>query len=144
GYSRLINHYVNAARSPAGWHTVERFAVHHAQLFAIVQAMGELTLGIMLAVGLVRPVAGFIAGSWLLTLWLSELGLGWIWEFPPIIVGSFAVAVANLPWFLGAPRWRDRLLGPRIGPALPTAPAALLAGLILPGLILAHRHSTIQ
>jgi hypothetical protein len=80
----------------------------------------------------------------LLALWLSELGLGWIWEFPPIIVGSFAVAIANAPWFWRARRWRERLLGPRIGQPLATATAALVAGLILTGFIVAHHDPTVE
>jgi len=143
GYVRLINHYISSAHSPAVWHSAERFVIDHAQALAIAQAVGELALGIALAAGLLRPVAGLVAAAWLVTLWLSELGLGWVWEFPPIIVGSIAVAVANVAWFRSAD-WRERLIGPRVGRPLITTPAALVAGLVLTAFVLAHRDPTVE
>ena len=143
GYVRLINHYINSAHSPAVWHSAEHFVIDHAQAFAIAQAVGELALGIALAAGLLRPVAGLVAAAWLVTLWLSELGLGWVWEFPPIIIASVAVALANLPWFWRAD-WRGRLVGPRVGRPLVTTPAALLAGLVLTAFVVAHRDPPVE
>lgn len=144
GYVRLINHYITTAHSPAVWHSAERFVADHAQVFAILQATGELALGFALAAGLLRPAAGLLSAGWLATLWLSELGHGWIWEFPPIIIGSLAVVLGNLAWFARTRRWRDRVLGPRVGPPLMTGLGALLAGLVLTGFILAHHDPTVE
>jgi len=144
GYVRLIDHYLRTAHAPAFWHPAERFVIHHAQVFSVVQAVGELTLGIALAAGLLRPVAGFASAAWLLSLWLSELGRGWIWEFPPIIIGSAAVMLGNLPWFLAARRWRDRALGPRVAPPPIAAAAAVLAGLALAAFTAAHQDPNVE
>lgn len=144
GYVRLISHYLNSARSPAAWQSLERMVTHHAHLFAIAQAVGELALGVALAVGLIRPVVALVAAGLLVSLWLSEWGLGWIWEFPPIIIGALAVAVDNMRWFRRAATWRDRLTGPRVGPPLVSAAAAVAAVLILAGFILAHHDPMVE
>ncbi len=144
GYARLIHHYISSASSPSVWQSVERFVADHAAVFSIAQAAGELGLGVALTVGLVRPIAAAGAAMLLFGLALSELGLHWIWEFPPIIVGACAVALATAPAFRSARTLGERLLGPRVlGPAGGFV-AAVAGGVVLAVMISAHGDPTIE
>src|SRR5258705_13417130 len=58
GYAGLINYYVNASHCPAAWKAVMGLAANHAAIAAPMQAMTEISLGILLLIGLVtRPAA---------------------------------------------------------------------------------------
>jgi uncharacterized membrane protein YphA (DoxX/SURF4 family) len=95
GYAGLINHYIKAGHSPAAWKAVMALAAQHAALAAPLQAMTEISLGILLVVGLLtRPVA-FIAFLYLASLWVSEWGTAWIWELLVPVLASLALAVGQ-------------------------------------------------
>src|ERR1700738_1958226 len=80
GYAGLINYYIKSSHSPAVWKAVMGLAASHAAMAAPLQAMTEISLGILLVVGLLtRPVA-FVAFLFLGSLWISEWGTSWIWE----------------------------------------------------------------
>src|SRR5271157_4997994 len=51
GYAGLINYYIKASHSPAAWKAVMGLMANHAAMAAPVQAMTEISLGILLVVG---------------------------------------------------------------------------------------------
>ena len=110
GYSGLINYYIKASHSPAAWKAVMGLAASHAAMAAPMQAMTEISLGILLVVGLLtRPVA-FVAFLYLGSLWMSEWGTAWIWELLVPVLASLGLAVgrAGRAWgvdVLLARRW---------------------------------------
>src|ERR1700688_3823075 len=80
GYAGLINYYIKASHSPAAWKAVMGLMASHAAMAAPMQAIAEISLGILLVIGLLtRPVA-LAAFLYLGSLWISELGTSWIWE----------------------------------------------------------------
>ncbi|HLM82535.1 MAG TPA: DoxX family membrane protein [Terriglobales bacterium] len=110
GYAGLINYYIKASHSPAAWKVVMGLAASHAAMAAPMQAMTEISLGILLVVGLLtRPVA-FVAFLYLGSLWMSEWGTAWIWELLVPVLASLGLAVgrAGRAWgvdVLLARRW---------------------------------------
>jgi uncharacterized membrane protein YphA (DoxX/SURF4 family) len=95
GYSGLINYYIKAGHSPAAWKAVMGFVAGHAALAAPMQALTEISLGVLLVIGLLtRPVA-FVAFLYLGSLWVSEWGIGWIWELLVPVLASLGLAVGR-------------------------------------------------
>jgi uncharacterized membrane protein YphA (DoxX/SURF4 family) len=95
GYANLINYYIKASHSPAAWKAVMGLAASHAAMAAPIQAVTEISLGILLVVGLLtRPVA-FVAFLYLGSLWISEWGTAWIWELLVPVLASLALAVGR-------------------------------------------------
>jgi uncharacterized membrane protein YphA (DoxX/SURF4 family) len=95
GYTSLINYYIKASHSPAAWKAVMGFMASHAAIVAPMQAMTEISLGVLLVVGLLtRPVA-FVAFLFLSSLWISEWGTSWIWELLVMLLASLALAIGR-------------------------------------------------
>lgn len=95
GYAGLINYYIKSSHSPAAWKAVMGLAASHAAMAAPMQAVTEISLGILLVVGLLtRPVA-FVAFLYLGSLWMSEWGTSWIWELLVPVLASLALAVGR-------------------------------------------------
>jgi uncharacterized membrane protein YphA (DoxX/SURF4 family) len=95
GYAGLINYYIKASHSPAAWKAVMGFMASHAAMAAPMQAVTEISLGILLVVGLLtRPVA-FVAFLYLASLWMSEWGTSWIWELLVPVLASLGLAVGR-------------------------------------------------
>ena len=110
GYTSLINYYIKASHSPAAWKAVMGFMASHAAMAAPMQAMTEISLGILLIIGLLTRPAGFVAFLYLTSLWVSEWGTSWIWELLVMLLASLALAVgrAGRAWgvdVLLARRW---------------------------------------
>src|SRR5947209_13865065 len=59
GYAGLINYYIKASHSPAAWKAVMGLAANHAAMAAPMQGMTELSLGILLVIGLLTRPAAF-------------------------------------------------------------------------------------
>jgi uncharacterized membrane protein YphA (DoxX/SURF4 family) len=95
GYENLINYYVKASHSPAAWKAVMGFMASHAALAAPMQAMTEISLGILLVLGLLTRPAAFVAFLFLTSLWVSEWGTSWIWELLVSVLASLALAVGR-------------------------------------------------
>ena len=95
GYAGLINYYIQHSHAPAAWKAVMAAAASHAALAAPMQAMAEISLGILLVVGLLTRPAAFIAFLYLASLWMSEWGTSWIWELLVPVLASFALAVGR-------------------------------------------------
>ena len=80
GYAGLINYYITHDHAPAAWKAVMGFMASHAAMAAPMQGLTEISLGVLLVIGLLtRPVA-FVAFGFLASLWVSEWGTAWIWE----------------------------------------------------------------
>ena len=61
GYAGLIHYYIDKGHAPAVWKAVMGLVASHAALAAPGQAVTEISLGVLLVIGLfTRPVA-FIA-----------------------------------------------------------------------------------
>src|SRR5579864_6119849 len=114
GYAGLINYYIKTSHSPAAWKAVMGFMASHAAMAAPMQAMTEISLGILLVVGLLtRPVA-FVAFLYLASLWVSEWGTAWIWELLVPVLASLGLAVgrAGRAWGIDAVLARRRPASP--------------------------------
>ena len=88
GYAGLIGYYIKASHCPAAWKSVMALAASHAAIAAPMQGVIEITLGILLVIGLVTRPAAFVAFLFLGSLWLSEFGTSWIWELLVPVVAS--------------------------------------------------------
>jgi uncharacterized membrane protein YphA (DoxX/SURF4 family) len=108
GYAGLINYYIKASHSPAAWKAVMGFMASHAAMAAPMQALTEISLGILLIIGLVtRPVA-LVAFLYLGSLWVSEWGTAWIWELLVPVLASLALAVGRAGRAWGIDAWLAR------------------------------------
>jgi uncharacterized membrane protein YphA (DoxX/SURF4 family) len=94
-YSDLINYYIQKGHSPAAWKAVMALAASHAHMAAPMQAATEITLGILLVIGLVTRPAALVAFLFLGSLWVSELGTSWIWELLVPVLASLGLAVGR-------------------------------------------------
>ena len=95
GYAGLINDYIENGSSPAVWKSVMAFAASHASMAAPLQGVTEISLGVLLVLGLfTRPVA-LVASAFLSSLWISEWGTAWIWELLVPVLASLALVVGG-------------------------------------------------
>ena len=104
GYAGVINYYIKASHSPAAWKLVLGFMSSHAAMIAPGQAAMEISVGILLVIGLLtRPVA-LVAFLFLGSLWVTELGTSWIWELLVPVVASLGLSVgrAGRAWGIDA------------------------------------------
>jgi uncharacterized membrane protein YphA (DoxX/SURF4 family) len=105
GYAGLINYYIKQGHSPAAWKAVMGLVASHAAMAAPMQALTEISLGILLVIGLLtRPVA-FVAFLYLASLWVSEWGTSWIWELLVPVLASLALAVGRAGRAWGVDAW---------------------------------------
>ena len=95
GYANLINYYIKASHSPVVWKAVMGSAASHAAIAAPMQALTEISLGILLVIGLLTRPAAFVAFLYLGSLWISEWGTAWIWELLVPVLASLALAVGR-------------------------------------------------
>jgi uncharacterized membrane protein YphA (DoxX/SURF4 family) len=105
GYAGLINYYIKNSHSPAIWKAVMGQAASHAAVAAPLQAMTEISFGILLVIGLLtRPVA-FVAFLYLGSLWMSEWGTAWIWELLVPVLASLGLAIGSAGRRWGVDSW---------------------------------------
>jgi uncharacterized membrane protein YphA (DoxX/SURF4 family) len=114
GYANLVHYYIKQGHSPAVWKAVMAMAASHAAMAAPMQAATEISLGILLIIGLLTRPAAFIAFLYLGSLWMSEWGTAWIWELLVPVLASLALAVgcAGRKWGVDAwlaQRWPSSL-----------------------------------
>jgi uncharacterized membrane protein YphA (DoxX/SURF4 family) len=108
GYAGVINYYIKGSHSPAAWKAIMGFMASHAAMVAPMQAMTEISLGVLLVIGLLtRPVA-FVAFGFLASLWVSEWGTSWIWELLVPLVSSLALSVGSAGRTWGVDGWLAR------------------------------------
>lgn len=114
GYAGVINYYIKMSHSPAAWKWVMGVIVSHASIAAPMQAMTEISLGILMIIGLfTRPVA-FAAFLFLSSLWVSELGTSWIWELLVMLLAALGVSIGR-----GGRAWGVDALLARRNPSSP-------------------------
>jgi len=114
GYAGLIHYYIEHSHSPAVWKAVMGIAASHAAMAAPMQALTEISLGVLLIVGLLTRPAAFIVFLYLGSLWVSEWGTAWIWELLVPVLASLGVAVgrAGRAWGVDALLARRRPASP--------------------------------
>src|ERR1700758_1911627 len=95
GYAELISYYVKSSHSPAVWKAIMGIMASHAAIAAPLQAMTEISLGILLVIGLLSRPAAFVAFLFLGSLWISGLGNSWIWELLVPVLASLGLAVGR-------------------------------------------------
>ena len=132
GYSGLIDDYAARNNAPGFWSDhFMKFISDHASFFAPVQAVFELSLGLLLVLGIASGAVALVTAGHLTALWISELGLFWVWELLSLIVVAVVVGLAFLPSLLDRRRPAiERLLGP------PTLGAMRLSGRVLLAVVL--------
>src|SRR6202158_2509041 len=108
GYAGLINYYIKASHSPAAWKAVMGLMASHAAIAAPMQAATEISLGILLVIGLVTRPAAFVAFLFLGSLWISELGTSWIWELLVSVLASLGLAIGRAGRRWGVDAWLSR------------------------------------
>ena len=94
-YAELINHYIKTSHSPAAWKWVMGLMASHAAIAAPMQAATEISLGVLLVIGLLTRPAAFVAFLFLASLWVSEWGTSWIWELLVPVLASLGLAVGR-------------------------------------------------
>jgi uncharacterized membrane protein YphA (DoxX/SURF4 family) len=104
GYAGLINYYIKQGHAPAAWKAVMALAANHASMAAPAQALTEISLGVLLVLGLLTRPAALVAFLFLASLWVSEWGTAWIWELLVPVLASLGLAVgrAGRAWGIDA------------------------------------------
>jgi uncharacterized membrane protein YphA (DoxX/SURF4 family) len=95
GYAGLINYYIKSSHSPAVWKWGMGLAASHASIAAPLQGLTEISLGILLVVGLLTRPAATVAFLFLGSLWISEWGTSWIWELLVPVLASLGLAIGR-------------------------------------------------
>ena len=114
GYAGVINYYIQKSHSPAVWKWVMGVMVSHAAIAGPIQALTEISLGVLLVIGLFTRPAAVVAFLFLASLWVSEWGTSWIWELLVPVIASLGLAVgrAGRAWGVDALLARRRPLSP--------------------------------
>lgn len=94
-YAGLIKFYIEKDTAPAVWKSVMAVMANHASMAAPLQGMTEISVGILLLLGLFTRPAAFVAFGFLGSLWVSELGTSWIWELLVPVLASLALAIGG-------------------------------------------------
>src|SRR5260370_13748024 len=95
GYAGLINNYIEKGQAPAVWKSVMALAANHASMAAPLQGVTEISLGVLLVLGLFTRPAALVAFAYLASLWVSEWGTAWIWELLVSVLASLALAIGG-------------------------------------------------
>src|SRR5689334_15642355 len=104
GYSGLINYYIEKGHGPQLLKSVMGVMASHATIAGPMQAVTEISFGVLLLFGvLTRPVA-LAAFLFLTTLWLAESGTSWIWELlmPMLVALALMIGAAGRKWGVDA------------------------------------------
>lgn len=104
GYAGLINYYIQHDHAPAIWKAIMATAASHSAMAAPLQGMTEISLGVLLVLGLLTRPAGLVACGLLASLWVSEWGTSWIWELlvPTLAALGIAAGAAGRTWGIDA------------------------------------------
>ena len=103
-YASLINYYIQHGHAPAIWKAIMATAASHSAMAAPLQGVTEISLGVLLVLGLLTRPAGLVAFGLLASLWVSEWGTSWIWELlvPTLAALGIAVGGAGRTWGIDA------------------------------------------
>ena len=105
GYAGLITHYIQASHSPAAWKAVMGLMASHAAVAAPIQGLTEISLGVLLLIGLLTRPAALVAFLFLGSLWISEWGTSWIWELLVSVLAALGLAVGRAGRRWGVDAW---------------------------------------
>src|SRR5215467_995484 len=105
GYAGLINYYIQHDHAPAAWKAIMGLAASHAPIAAPMQGLTEISLGILLVIGLLTRPAAFVAFLFLGSLWISEWGTSWIWELLVPVLASLGLAIGRAGRRWGVDQW---------------------------------------
>jgi uncharacterized membrane protein YphA (DoxX/SURF4 family) len=105
GYAGLIGYYIKASHCPAVWKSVMSLAASHAAIAAPSQGFTEISLGVLLIIGLVTRPAATVAFLFLGSLWISELGTAWIWELLVPVLACLGLAIGRAGRKWGVDAW---------------------------------------
>jgi len=105
GYSGLIGYYLKASHAPAIWKAVMGLAQSHAAIAAPMQGLTEISLGVLLVLGLFTRPAAFVAFLFLGSLWISEWGTSWIWELLVPVLACLGLAIGRAGRRWGVDAW---------------------------------------
>ena len=108
GYAGLIHYYIQKGHAPAAWKVIEGLAASHAAIAAPIQALTEISLGVLLVLGLLTRPAGFISFLYLGSLWISEWGTSWIWELLVPVMASLGLAIGSAGRKWGIDAWLSK------------------------------------
>ncbi len=97
GYASLIRYYIQYGHAPEVWKHVMAITAAHAPLTGPAQGVLECSLGIFLIIGLLSRAAALVAFGFLTGLWVSEWGLGWIWELlvPMAVAAALSIGASG-------------------------------------------------
>jgi uncharacterized membrane protein YphA (DoxX/SURF4 family) len=93
GYAGLIRYYIQYGHAPAVWKQLMGLMAANSAIAGPGQAVLEASLGVFLIVGFFSRPAALVAFGFLTGLWVSEWGLGWIWELLVPMAVALALAV---------------------------------------------------
>ena len=104
GYAGVINYYIEKSHSPAAWKWLIGLMASHAPIAAPLQAATEISVGILLVIGLLTRPAALVAFLFLGSLWITEWGTSWIWELLVPVLASLGLAIggAGRKWGIDA------------------------------------------
>jgi uncharacterized membrane protein YphA (DoxX/SURF4 family) len=141
GYQQLIDRYAGQNNAPGFWSDgVMGFFADNSEVLAPVQFVTELSFAVLLVLGIATGAVALFAAAFLFSLWLSELGIFWIWELLSITAIAVVVGLSSLPELRGAGSLKQRILGKStfggLGLGLRLG-IAVASGLVLAGAILA-------
>jgi uncharacterized membrane protein YphA (DoxX/SURF4 family) len=105
GYAGLIGYYVKASHCPAVWKSVMGLAASHAAIAAPMQGLTEISLGVLLIIGLLTRPAAFVGFLFLGSLWISEFGTSWIWELLVSVLACLGLAIGRAGRSWGVDAW---------------------------------------
>jgi uncharacterized membrane protein YphA (DoxX/SURF4 family) len=108
GYAGLIGYYLKASHCPAVWKSVMSLAASHAAIAAPMQGLTEISLGILLVIGLFTRPAATVAFLFLGSLWISEFGTSWIWELLVSVLASLGLAIGRAGRAWGVDAWLSK------------------------------------
>ena len=108
GYAGVINYYIKSSHSPAVWKAVMQLMASNAAIAAPLQALTEISLGVLLVIGLFTRPAAFVAFLFLGSLWISELGTSWIWELLVSVLACLGLALGGAGRKWGIDAWLAR------------------------------------
>jgi uncharacterized membrane protein YphA (DoxX/SURF4 family) len=105
GYAGVINYYIKSSHSPAIWKGVMGLMVSNAAIAAPIQALTEISLGVLLIIGLLTRPAALVAFLFLGSLWISELGTSWIWELLVSVLVCLGLMIGGAGRRWGVDAW---------------------------------------
>ena len=114
-YADLIRNYIQNGSAPDIWKHIMAFMANHASMVAPMQGFTEISLGVLLVLGLLTRPAALVAFAFLGSLWVSEWGTAWIWELLVPVLASLSLVIGNAGRTWGvdsflARRWPNSLL----------------------------------